>query len=79
MSLAQLATTQPDLTWLPSLIAGLIGRVIGAGVALVVLHRTLRYQREQNIRARLTDSTAAFLTAIPRPRHHSQSPSVPRT
>ncbi|XKH55222.1 hypothetical protein LG284_16415 (plasmid) [Citricoccus nitrophenolicus] len=64
MTPAQLATTQLDLTWLPSLIAGLIGTVIGAGVALFVLHRTLRHQREQNIRARLTDSTAAFLTAI---------------
>jgi gas vesicle protein len=51
-------------SWLQSLLGGLLGALVGALVALFVLQRTLRNQREENVRSRRRDSAAALLTNV---------------
>lgn|SRR5690625_910032 len=64
MQLAEIFGSNTGQTWLQSLLGGLMGAVVGALVAIFVLNRTLESQREENVRARLRDTTAALLTDI---------------
>lgn len=80
MQIAEFFESDAGQSWLQSLLGGLIGALagalVGALVAIFVLNRTLESQREENVRARLRDITAALLIDIwhladsiqPRPR-----------
>src|SRR5699024_2734689 len=76
MQIAEFFESDVGQSWLQSLLGGLIGALVGALVAIFVLNRTLKSQREENVRARLRDTTAALLIDIwhladsiqPRPR-----------
>lgn len=64
MQIAEFFGSDAGQSWLQSLLGGLLGALAGALVAVFVLKRTLESQREENVRARLRDTTAALLTDI---------------
>lgn len=64
MQIAEFFGSDAGQSWLQSLLGGLLGALVGALVAVFVLKRTLESQREENVRARLVDTTAALLTDI---------------
>lgn len=62
MSTGEWLVSESGQAWSLSLVGSLIGSVIGAGVAILVMVRTLRTERLENVRARRSDTAASLLT-----------------